>query len=53
MKLIELRLTEFCQENTLVIPNILFKQHKRILYTWTSPDGQYQNQIGYILCSQR
>ena len=34
-------LTEFCQENTLVIPNALFQQHKRRLYTWTSPDGQY------------
>ena len=33
--------------------NILFQQHKRRLYTWTSPDGQYQNQIDYILCSQR
>ena len=32
------RLTEFCQENTLVITNTLFHQHKR-LYTWTSPDG--------------
>ena len=29
------------------------QQHKRRLYTWTSPDGQYQNQIDYILCSQR
>ena len=45
--------TEFCQENTLVIANILFQQHKRKLYTWTSPDGQHQNQIDYILCSQR
>ena len=33
------RLTEFCQENTLVIANSLFQQHKRRLYTWTSPDG--------------
>ena len=47
------RLIEFCQENTLVIANTLFQQHKRILYTWTSPDGQYQNQTDYILCSQR
>ena len=47
------RLTEFCQENTLVIANTLFQQHKRRLYTWTSPDGQYQNQFDYILCSQR
>ena len=35
------RLTEFCQENALVISNTLFQQHKRRLYTWTSPDGQY------------
>ena len=47
------RLTEFCQENTLVIENTLFQQHKRRLYTWTSPDGQYWNRIDYILCSQR
>ena len=47
------RLTEFCQENALVIANTLFQQHKRRLYTWTSPDGQHQNQIDYILCSQR
>ena len=45
------RLIEFCQENTLVIANTLFQQHKRRLYTWTSPDGQPQNQIDYILCS--
>ena len=44
---------EFSQENTLVIANTLFKQHKRRLYTWTSPGGQYQNQIDYILFSQR
>ena len=42
-----------CQENALVIANTLFQQHKRRLYTWTSPDSQYQNQINYILCSQR
>ena len=35
------RLTEFCQENTLVIANTLFQQHKRKLCTWTSPDGQH------------
>ena len=46
------RLTEFCQEDTL-IANILFLQHRRRLYTWTSPDGQHQNQIDYILCSWR
>ena len=47
------RLIEFWQENTLVIANTLFKQHKRSLYTWTSPDGQYWNQTDYILCNQR
>ena len=47
------RLTEFSQENALVIANTLFQQHKRRLYTWTSPDGQYWNHIDYILCSQR
>ena len=47
------RLTEFCQENALVIANTLFQQHKGRLYTWKSPDCQYQNQIDYILCSQR
>ena len=45
------RLIEFCQENALVIANILFKQHKRRFYTWTSQDGQYQNQTNHILCT--
>ena len=47
------RLIEFCQENALVIANTLFQQHKRRLYTWTSPDGQNWNQIDYIFFSQR
>ena len=47
------RLIEFCQEKALVKGNTLFRQHKRSLYTWTSPDGQHQTQIDYILCSQR
>jgi len=46
------RLIEFCQENTLIIANTLFQQHKRF-YTCTSPDGRHRNQIDYILCSQR
>ena len=41
-------LIEFFQENTLVIANTLFQQHKRRLYTWTSPDGQHRNQIDYL-----
>ena len=44
------RLTEFCQ---LVLGNTLFQQHKRWLFTWTSSNSQYWNQIDYILCSQR
>ena len=47
------RLIEFWQENALVIASTLFQQHKRRLYTWTSPDAQHRNQIDYILCSQR
>ena len=46
------RLIEFYQENTLVIVNTLFQQHKTRFYMWTSPDGQNQNQINYILCCQ-
>ena len=47
------RLIGFYQDNALVIANTLFQQHKRRLYTWTSPDGQHRNQINYSLCSQR
>ena len=47
------RLIQFCQENALVIANKLFQQHKRWLYTWTSPDGQYRDQMDYILCSRK
>ena len=44
----------FCQENTLVIANTLFQQHKRRdkLYIWASPDGQYHDQINYIFASK-
>ena len=35
------RLIEFCQENAQVIANTLLQQHKRRLYTWTSPDSQH------------
>jgi len=45
--------TEIWQENTLVIANTLFQQYKRKHYTWTSPDGQYQNQIVYVLYNWR
>ena len=31
------RLTEFCQDTTLVIANTSFQQQKRRPYTWTSP----------------
>ena len=47
------RLIEFCKDNTVVIANNLFQQHKRRLYTWISPDGQCQKQIDYIVCSPK
>ena len=47
------RLTEFCQENMLVIENTHLKQHKTRLYPWTSAGGQYENQVDNILCSRR
>ena len=50
---VEQKLIDLCQENRRVIANTFFQQHKRRLYTQTSPDGQHWNQIDYILCSQR
>src|SRR5574337_2161799 len=47
------RLIELGQENALATANTPFQQHKRRFYTWRSPYDQYQNQIDYILCSQR
>ena len=41
------RLIDFCQENALATANTLFRQHKRRLYKWTSPDGQHRNQIDF------
>ena len=35
------RVTDFCQENALVIANTVFQQHRRRLYPWTSPDDQH------------
>ena len=52
-KLIRVKANKFCQENALVIANTLLQQHKKRLYTWTSPDGQHRNKTDYILCSQR
>ena len=47
------RLTEFCQENALVVANTLFQQHKTQLYTQISPDGQNENKTDDVLCRQR
>ena len=44
------RLIEFCQENALVIANTLFQQHKRRLYTWTSPLSLPNS--GWLYCLQ-
>ena len=46
------RLTEFCQKNALVIENTFFQQHKRKFYTWTSPDGQHQDQINSFFAAK-
>ena len=46
------RLTEFCQENILVIANTLFQQQKRWLYMWTSMDSQYWNQINMFFAAE-
>ena len=43
------RLTEVCQENALITANTLFQQRNRRRHTWTSPDGQHQNHMDYIL----
>ena len=40
------------QENALVITNTLFQQHKRRLYKWTSPDGQYRNQVDLFFAAK-
>ena len=45
------RLIEFCQENALVIANTVFQQHKRRLYTWTSPDGQTEIRLIIFLAA--
>ena len=46
------KLIEFCQENALAIANTLFQQHKRRLYTCTSPDGQYQIRLIMFLAAK-
>jgi hypothetical protein len=43
------RLLQFCEENYLFLVNTYFEQPEQRPYTWTSPDGQYRNQIDYIL----
>jgi len=47
------QLEDFCLEHELVLANTMFKQHRRQLYTWTSPDGNTRNQIDYISTAQR
>ena len=46
-------MVEWCERTELVVTNTWFKQHKRRLYTWTSPDAQTKNQIDFILVNQR
>ncbi|XP_064138673.1 craniofacial development protein 2-like [Loxodonta africana] len=47
------RKIEFCKTNDFFIANTFFHQHKRRLYTWTSPDGTHRNQIDYICGKKR
>ena len=46
------RLTEICQENALVTANTLFQQHKRRLYTWTSPLQLTVNNVGFVVSKE-
>ena len=46
------KVNRVCQDNTLVTANTLFQQHKRWLYTWTSPDGKHWNQIDYVFAAK-
>ena len=46
-------MVEWCEGTELIVTNTWFKQHKRRLYTWASPDEQTRNQIDYILINQR
>ena len=43
------RLIAFCQKKCTGHSKHPLQQHKRRLYTWTSPDGQHRNQVDYIL----
>ena len=47
------RMIELCEANQLIVTNTWYKQRRRILYTWTSPDGLYRNQIDYLLIQRR
>ena len=42
-------LVEWCGEKELIVTNTWFKQHKRRLFTWKSPDEKTRNQINFIL----
>ena len=42
----------YCQKNALFTENTFFQQHKRQLYTWTSPAGQHQNRLIIIFAAE-
>ena len=46
------RMIEFSEANQLIVTNTWYKQPRRRLYTWTSPDGLHRNQIDYILITK-
>ena len=47
------RLTEFCEENKLVIANTIFPTTQEMILHMDISRCQYWNQTGYVLCSQR
>ena len=42
------RFVSFCAWNNLTITSTMFPHKDVYKYTWTSPDGQYQNQIDHV-----
>ena len=46
------KLTEFWQENTLVIANTIFQQHKRRRYPWTSQTGQREIELIILFAAE-
>ena len=37
------RMIELCEDNQVIVTNTWYKQPRRRLYTWTTPDGLHRN----------